>query len=156
MRFHMFKKRFVLSTVGLVFSIGCEQKMPQAQPSSTSAMPPNITIDDVKRDAASSMNTTAAYSQQEKDKIVADMKEKLAVMDANIERLRLKGKNLASDAKAKWDVKMANLDENRKSANDKLAEFGASTSKAWSDVEAGAKSAWAELSKAFQEASNEF
>ena len=84
------------------------------------------------------------------------MKEKLAVMDANIERLRLKGKNLASDAKAKWDVKMAKLDENRKSANDKLAEFGASTSKAWSDVEAGAKSAWAELSKAFQEASNEF
>lgn len=156
MRFHMFQMQFALGALGLAFMLGCEQRGPQAQPSSTSTAPSKVTIDDVKRDAASSMNTIAAYSQQEKDKLVADMNEKLAVMDANIEKLRLKGKDLASDAKAKWDLKMAALDEKRKLAKEGLAEAGESTSKAWSDIVAGSKSAWEDLSKAFQEASNEF
>lgn len=156
MRHNGFKNRLALSALGAALILGCEQKLPRPQPASSSSSPSKVTLDDVKRDAASSMNTAAAYSQQEKDKIVADMKEKLAAMDASIEKLRLKGKDLASEAKAKWELKMAALDEKRKSANEKLAEVGDSTSKAWSDVAAGAKSAWDDLSNAFQEASSEF
>jgi hypothetical protein len=156
MRSQMFKKQVALSTLGLALILGCEQKARQSQPNPGSAMPANVTIDDVQQDAAASMNTTAAYSQQEKDKLVADMKAQLAIMDANIEKLRLKGEDLASDAKTNWELKMAALDQKRQLANQKLAEIGESTSKAWSDVEAGAKSAWEELSKAFEEASNEF
>jgi hypothetical protein len=77
-------------------------------------------------------------------------------MDAKIEQLRLKGQDLASDAKTTWDLKMTTLEEKRKLANERLSEIGESTSKAWRDVEIGVKSAWEELSKAFQEASNEF
>jgi predicted phage tail protein len=102
------------------------------------------------------MKSTAAYSQQEKDKLVADMKAKLAVIDANIEQIRVKGKDLASDAKAKWDLKMAAIDEKRKLASERIAEVEESTSKAWDGVAEGATSAWEELSKALQDASNEF
>jgi hypothetical protein len=51
---------------------------------------------------------------------------------------------------------MAALDEKLKLANERLAEAGKTTSKAWTDVKAGVNSAWEELSKALQEASNEF
>ncbi len=155
MRYHKFMKQFALSTLGVVFVIGCDPKSPPTQPSPPSSVPSKVNLDDVKRDATSSMQTAAAYSKQEKDKLVADMKASMVVMDANIEKLRLKGKDLASDAKATWELKMAALDEKRKAAGERLAEVGESTSKAWSDVEAGAKSAWEELSKAFQEASKE-
>lgn len=156
MRFYLTQQRLLLSTLGLAFILGCERKEPQAQTSNIPAKPSNVTLDDVKRDAATSMKSTAAYSQQEKDKLVADMKAKLAVIDANIEQMRLKGKDLASDAKAKWDSNMAAIDEKRKLANERLAEVEESTSKAWDDVAAAATSAWEELSKALQDASNEF
>jgi hypothetical protein len=152
----MHKNKIALSALGLAIILGCEQKPPQPLPKSTTTMPSKVTIDDVNRDATAAMNTTAAYSQQEKDKLLADMKEKITAMDAKIEKLRLKGKDLASDAKANWDLKMTALDEKRKLASESLSEIGDSTSKAWRDVEIGVKSAWEELSKAFQEASNEF
>ncbi|MCY3004655.1 MAG: hypothetical protein NTV29_01610 [Planctomycetota bacterium] len=156
MRYEMNKKKIAFGTLGLFLILGCEQKPPQPLPKPITTMPSKVTIDDVKRDATASMNTTAAYSQQEKDKLLAEMKDKIAIIDANIVKLRLKGTDLASDAKANWDLKMAALDEKRKSANEKLSEMGGATSRAWPDVEAGARSAWEELSKAVQEASNEF
>ncbi len=106
-------------------------------------------MDDLKQNAVASPNATANYSQELKDKLYADMKAKMEVMDENIERLRQKGKNLESDAKTRWDLKMAALDEKRKLANERLAEVGESTSKAWSDIENGVMSAWEELSRPF-------
>lgn len=156
MRYLRFHKQLALSTVGLALIFGCEQKASKVQPSPPSAMPSKVTLDDVNRDAAASLNTTAEYSQQEKEKLVADMKAKISDMEANIESLRLKGKDLASDAKANWDLKMAALDEKLKIAKERLAEVGDSTSKAWTDVKAGVSSAWEELSKAMRDASNEF
>jgi len=99
MKFLMNKNEIALSTLGLAIILGCEQKPPQPLPKSTTTMPSKVTIDDVNRDATAAMNTTAAYSQQEKEKLLAEMKEKIVVMDAKIEQLRLKGKDLASDPK---------------------------------------------------------
>lgn len=156
MRYEMFKKRLALASIGLAIMAGCDPKKAQDPPTPTTPATPKVSMDEVKRDVAKSINTTAAYTQQERDKMIADMKAKMKVMDENIESLRLKGKVLASDARANWELKMAVLEERRKLTDEKLSEFGASTSKAWGDMEAGVKSAWEELSKAFQEASNEF
>lgn len=116
----------------------------------------NVTMDDVKRDATKSLTTTATYSQQEKDKLLAAMQTQLEAMEANIELLRLKGKELASDAKTSWELKMATLEQKRETAKEKIAEISKSTSQAWSDIEKCAKTAWEDLSKAFLEASKEF
>jgi hypothetical protein len=51
---------------------------------------------------------------------------------------------------------MVTLDEKRKLANAQLEEIGKSSSRAWVDVENGAKAAWQELSHAFQDAMKEF
>jgi hypothetical protein len=121
----------------------------------TPEKPSEVSFDDVKRDAARSITTTATYSQQERDSMIEDMKAKMATMDENIETLRLKGKDLAIDARANWDKSMVALDEKRRLAKERLDEIGESSSRAWSDLEKGAKAAWEDLSKAFQEASSE-
>jgi hypothetical protein len=157
MRFHSFKKQLALYVIGLAFVLGCEKDMPDApKADATPEKPSKVSFDDVKRDAARSITTTATYSQQERDSMIEDMKAKMATMDENIETLRLKGKDLAIDARANWDKSMVALDEKRRLAKERLDEIGESSSKAWSDLEKGAKAAWEDLSKAFQEASSEF
>jgi hypothetical protein len=156
MRYLIFPKLLALSSLGLAFLLGCDEKASRVPPSPPTAVPSKVTLDDVNRDAATSLKKIAEYSQQEKEKLVADMKAKIIDMEASIEILRLKGKDLASDAKDDWDLKMAALDEKLKVARERLAEVGDSTSKAWTDVKAGLSSAWEEFSKALQEASKEF
>ena len=85
-----------------------------------------------------------------------ELKVQMSAMNAKIEDLRNKGANLASDAKANWELKMSELDSKRKAAGTKLEEIENSTAQAWGDVEKGARSAWEELKKAFQSASDEF
>ena len=139
---------------GLLTIVGCNQKPTNLPPSSKE--PPALSVDDVQRDMTTALETTVAYSQQSKEKLMETMKDQLALMDSNIEALRLKGEGLASDAKANWERKMTELEVKRKSATDKLTEIENSTAEAWSDVEKGAQATWEDLKKAFQDASKEF
>lgn len=145
---------------GLLLITGCNPQpvdSSSSKGSSTSSEKSNpVTIGDVKRDVATSMKTTAAYSQQNKDKVMKDLKAQLATLDASIESLRKRGETLADDAKTNWDTRMVELDAKRKTANAKLVEMEDSTAQAWADVEKGAQSAWDELKIAVQNASKEF
>ena len=144
----------LIFTACLLTNAGCNPP-PTASPTDTEN-PGAVTIDDVKRDAANSLETTATYSQQEKDKLMKDLNGQLAAMDKKIEELRTKGAALASDAKANWEVKMSELDIRRKAAHAKLVEIENSTAQAWDEVAKGAQSAWEDLKKAFQSAADEF
>lgn len=151
----MISKNFTVAAFSFVAAIGCDSY--QSKPATVNDnKTPAVTLEDVKRDAAQAADTTATYSQQNKDKLLIDMKAQMATMDANIEQLRLKGKDLASDAKLNWEQKMSDLEAKRKLASEKMEEIGNSTSEAWSDVAKGARSAWDELAKAFRNASDEF
>jgi hypothetical protein len=154
MKYRSCNKLVALNVLGLTLVLGCDQKLSETNPSKE--MPKMVTANDVKKDAAAAVSTAAAFSKQENDRILAEMKAKMEIMDANISDLRLKGKGLAADAKTNWDAKMVTLDEKRRLANAQLEEIGKSSSRAWVDVEKGAKSAWQELSQAFQDALTEF
>ena len=79
MRFHLFKKQLALYGIGLAFVLGCEKNMPDAPKAvATPEKPSEVSFDDVKRDAARSITTTATYSQQERDSMIEDMKAKMA------------------------------------------------------------------------------
>lgn len=144
----------MIFAAGLCAIVGCNPK-PSAAPSD-SEKPTRVTLDEVKRDAVTSLETAATYSQQNKDQLMKDLKDQMSAMDAKIEGLRTKGANLASEAKATWELRMSELDSKRKAAGTKLEEIENSTAQAWGDVEKGARSAWEELNKAFQSASDEF
>jgi hypothetical protein len=150
----MISKYLTTATIGLVATVGCDPYQPK--PANVTEKNSTVTKEDVKRDAEKSAETTAAYSQQNREKLIQDMKAQMATMDANIEKLRLKGKDLASEAKLNWEEKMSDLEAKRKLANERLEEVGNATSQAWSDIEKGARSAWDDLAKAFRDASKEF
>jgi TolA-binding protein len=139
--------------IGFVLTLGCGKKTTESDSASETSS--RATMDDVKREAAETAEATAAFVQQKKEMLLAEMDERLTAIDARIEELRAQEKELASDARARWQLKMDALDEKRRLANERLGEIAESTSKAWSDVETGLKNALEELSEAVQEASSE-
>ena len=139
----------VLLLAGLVAVVGCEQKPADRTPG-------KVTSEDVRRDAGQAVNTAVEFSQQAKEEFQKNLDARLKNMDAEIAKLREKGRDLKGEAKVKWDQKLADLETKRDAARAKLAEVGQSSAEAWKDVQKGAQSAWDELDKAFQDASREF
>ena len=143
--------RFVwmVSLVGLLAAIGCEQKPADRTPG-------KVTSEDVRRDAGLAAKTAAEYSRQTKEEFQNDLDARLNELDAEIAKLREKGRDLKAKGKANWDQKMPELQAKRDAARTKLAEVRNSSAEAWKDVRKGAQSAYDDLDKAFREASREF
>ena len=140
---------WMLMLAGLLAAIGCEQKPADRTPG-------KVTSEDVRRDAGQAAETAAEFSQQTKEEFQKKLDTQLKELDAEIAKLREKGRDLKDEAKANWDQKMAELETKRDAARAKLAEVGHSSAEAWKDVQKGAQSAWDELDKAFRDASREF
>jgi DNA anti-recombination protein RmuC len=139
----------MLMLAGLLTASGCERKPADRTPG-------KVTSEDVRRDAGQAVNTAAEYSQQTKEEFQKSLDARLKELDAEIVKLREKGRDLKDEAKVNWDRKMADLETKRDAARAKLAEVGRSSADAWKDVQKGAQSAWDELDKAFHDASQEF
>lgn len=115
-----------------------------------------VTSADVRRDAGRAVDTTTQYLQQSKEEFQKDLEVRLRQMDVEIAKLRERGSELQADAKVKWEQKMDELETKREAARGKLAELRQSSAAAWKDLQAGAKSAWDEMDRAFREAAKEF
>jgi Skp family chaperone for outer membrane proteins len=140
---------YVVMLAGLLAAIGCEQK-------ATDRTPGKVTSEDVRRDAGQAVNTPAELSQRTKEEFEKNFDTRLKELDAEIAKLREKGRDLKDEAKTKWDRKMTELETKRDAARAKLAEVRDSGAEAWKDVRKGAQSAWDELNKAVRDASGEF
>ena len=145
----MFRLVGVCLLAGLFTMLGCDRK--PADPT-----PGKVTAEDVRHDAGQAVNTAAEYSQQSREEFQKDLGTRLDEMDANIVKLRDKGRDLKDQAKANWDQKMAELETKREAARQKLVEVGHANAEAWKDVKKGAQSAWDDLDKAFHDAAHEF
>ena len=115
-----------------------------------------VTIDDVRRDADTAVDTATAAVVQAKKDFEVRFKTSLAEMEIEIAKLHEKGVTLKNEAGVRWSEKMAELKAKQKVAREKLDEIGTSTSEAWGRMEKGAQSALDDLRKAFQEAAKEF
>ena len=140
---------WMVMLAGLVAVMGCERKP-------TDRTPGQVTSEDVHRDAGQAVNTAVEFSQQTKEEFQKNLDAQLKNMDAEIAKLREKGRDLKDEAKVKWDLKLVDLETKRDAVRAKLAEVGQSNAEAWKDVQKETQSAWNELDKAFQDASREF
>jgi len=134
---------------GLLAAIGCEQKPAERTPG-------KVTSEDVRRDAGQAAKTAAEYSQQTKEEFQKDLDTRLNELDAEIAKLREKGRDLKDKGKANWNQKMPELKAKRDAARAKLAEVRDSGAEAWKDLRKGAQSAYDDLDTAFRNASREF
>jgi TolA-binding protein len=140
---------WMLMLAGSLTSIGCEQKPADRSPG-------KVTSEDVRRDAGQAVNTAAEFSQQTKEEFQKKLAARLKELDAEIAKLREKGRDLADQAKANWDRKLAELETKRDAGRARLAEVSNSSAEAWKDIHKGTQSAWDELDKAVLDASREF
>ena len=140
---------WMLMLAGLLAAIGCERQPAERTPE-------RVTSEDVRRDAGQTVKTAAYLSQQTKEEFQKKLDTRLKELDAEIAKLREKGRDLQGEAKAEWNQKMAEVETTRDAARAKLAEVRDSSAEAWKDVQKGAKSAWDELDKAFGDASRDF
>jgi hypothetical protein len=115
-----------------------------------------VTIDDVRRDADTAVDTATAAVVQAKKDFEVRFTTSLAEMEVEIAKLYEKGVALKDEAGVRWSEKMAELKAKQKVAREKLDEIGTSTGEAWVRMEKGAQSALDDLRKAFQEAAKEF
>jgi hypothetical protein len=115
-----------------------------------------VPIEDVRRDAAEAGDTATAAAKQSKADFEMRLKDRLADMEAEIDKLRERGLALKDEARAQWDKQLAELKAKQHVAREKLDELGRSTGSAWGHLEKGAQSAWEDLREAVQKAAKEF
>jgi TolA-binding protein len=139
----------VLALAGLASIMGCEQK-----PSGDAS--PNVTSEDVRREAGESVDTAAEFSNQSKEEFQTRLEARLKKLDDEIAALREKGSDLKDEAKIDWERKLADFEAKRDAARAKLAEVKQSSAEAWKEVQQGAQSAWDDLEQAYQDASRKF
>jgi TolA-binding protein len=144
-------RRFVcmLMLAGLFTASGCERK--PADPTSG-----KVTSEEVRGDAGQAVETAAELAQQTKEEFQKSLDARLTELDAEIDKLREKGRDLKDEAKADWDRRMADLETKRDAARAKLTELRDASAEAWKDVQKGAQSAWRDLDNAFRDASRKF
>lgn len=106
---------WMLMLAGLFAALGCEQKPAAPRPG-------KVTSEHVRRDAGQAVKTAAEFSQQTKDEFQKNLEVRLKHLDAEIAKLREKGRELRDEAKANWDQKMADLETKRDAVRAKLAE----------------------------------
>lgn len=115
-----------------------------------------VPIEDVRRDAAEAGDAATAAAKQSKTDFEMRLKDRLADMEADIEKLRERGLGLKDEARVRWDKTMADLKEKQRVTREKLEELGKSTGEAWDHLEKGVQSAWEDLREAVREAAKEF
>jgi len=139
----------MLMLFGLLAAIGCEQKP-------ADLMPGKVTSENVRHDGGQAAETATEYSRQTKEEFQKKLDTRLKELDAEITKLREKGRDFKDKAKANWDQNMTELETKRDAAHAKLAEVRGSGAEAWKDLQKGAQSAYDNLDKAFHETSREF
>ena len=118
-----------------------------------------VASEDVRRDGDQPVGTNSAAtesSMQTKEEFQKKLDARLNEVDADIAKLREKGRDLKDEAKTNWDQKMAELETKRDAARVKLTEVNHASAEAWKDIRQGAQLAWNDLDDAFRDASREF
>ncbi|MHB8898513.1 MAG: sll1863 family stress response protein, partial [Thermoguttaceae bacterium] len=99
-----------------------------------------VASEDVRRDGDQPVGTSSAAteSMQTKEEFQKKLDARLIELDADIARLRKKGRHLKDEAKTNWDQKMAELETKQDAARVKLAEVNHASAEAWKDIRQGA------------------
>jgi len=107
------------------------------------------TTDEVRAEISEAMNAIAAYSAQERDQALAEAREGLNRLDAEIERReQALRENWADMSDAARETAQARVQDLRDVRNRLGERYGA--------LQAGASSAWDELKSGFSDAWNAF
>lgn len=115
-----------------------------------------VTKQEVKKEAADTMEKAKAYAEQQKQVYTKKVQATLDDLSKKIDQLKEQAKTAKGDALTKIQGGMADLKVKQDQAKQKLQELGGSTGAAWEQVKTGVDNAITDLQKAYEGASSYF
>jgi len=135
--------------VTLSFSIltlvGCGEGKEQAQSQE------NVTAENVKEDAAETMETAQAYTQQQKEEYQRELDEQLNALDQKLDKLEAKAESMQEDAKVRYENMLVTLKQKQRDAVDALDELKRESGEAWSTMKEKMDAMMKNLKNAFDQ-----
>ena len=115
-----------------------------------------VTKEDVKKQAAETMEKAKAYAEQQRHEYTKQVQSTLDDLSKKTDQLKEQAKVAKGEALTKIQAALADLKVKQDQAKQKLQELGSSTGAAWEQVKTGVDKAVADLQKAYNDASSYF
>ncbi len=114
------------------------------------------TAEEVRTEISEAMDAIAAYSEQERDQALAEAREALNRLDAEIERreqaLRENWAEMSEAAKENAQARLQDLRQARNRLGERYGALESGTSSAWDELKVGFSDAWTAFSEAWSAA----
>ena len=114
------------------------------------------TAEDVRTEISEAMHAIAAYSEQERDQALAEAREALNRLDAEIERreqaLRENWAEMSDAVRETAEARLRDLRQARNRLGERYGALQSGTSNAWDELKTGFSDAWAAFSEAWRAA----
>jgi hypothetical protein len=123
---------------------------------STFAQEQPVTKEDVKKQAAETMEKAKAYAEQQKQEYSKQAQSTLDDLSKKIDQLKEQAKVAKGEALTRIQSALGDLKIKQDQAKQKLQELGSSAGPAWEQIKAGVDKAVADLQKAYNDASSHF
>jgi len=131
----------------VVFSLGC---------GSGGGAGEDTTATQVKQTVETAAQTTADYAWEQKEAFTKQMKENFKALDKQMETLKGQGKDLSSEAKARWEKTMARLETQKEALKKQLDKAADTSAEQWGKFSKDASNAYQQLSTGLTNAVKEF
>ncbi len=122
----------------------------------TFAQQTQVTKEEVKKQAAETMEKAKAYAEQQKQEYTKQAQATLDDLSKKIDQLKEQAKTAKGEAQTKIEAGLADLKVKQDQAKKKLQELGGPTGAAWEKVKTGVDKAVTDLQKAYNDASSHF
>lgn len=162
-------RRFLWMSILTVLpaTLGCNPgEAPGEKPPKTPSPPPAETVDvepqpqrtaeDVKREAGEAFETSSQYAKEQAEELHRQLQRKIDELGPQIERLKSQARDLKEQAKPEWDKRIAQLEEQRRVAQQKLDAWKKASPEAWKELKTGASRAWSDLKESYDNAARHF
>lgn len=117
------------------------------------------TADEVRAEISDAMDAIAAYSEQERDQALAEAREALMRLDAEIERreqaLRENWSEMSDDARETAESRLRDLRQARNRLGERYGALESGASSAWDELKTGFSDAWGAFSEAWSAADDD-
>ncbi|WP_397544253.1 sll1863 family stress response protein [Roseovarius salis] len=114
------------------------------------------TADEVRAEISDAMDAIAAYSEQERDQALAEAREALNRLDAEIERreqaLRENWSEMSDAARETAEARLRDLRQARNRLGERYGALESGASSAWDELKTGFSDAWTAFSEAWSAA----
>jgi DNA repair exonuclease SbcCD ATPase subunit len=141
----------ILLLISAVVCISCDRDRKETQSKKA-----KVTSEDVKKEATEALDTTLAFTKQQKEYYVKRIETKITEYDEKLDELKKKAAMMTAEAQEELNEKIAKLQTQQKTVINQLEDMKSASGGAWHDLKDGLDSSIDEMDKSFKKALSRF